>query len=95
MAAKTPGTFEALSNDRWRVLTTAVGTVNAEPDNSELIVEWLASTRQILGRMIHGCESNEEYDLLGDAEDAVRVALEDAATDLVEKVETRRQAAAA
>lgn len=90
--AKAPGEFDALARDRYLTITVGVQHFDGAPDISEVWGRWDRATREILARMIHGAESEEEYNDLGVGEDAVRVALEEAATELVGIVERKRRA---
>lgn len=81
-----------IAADRWNTLSIGVGAGSAEPTNSDLITTWMESTREVLGRMIHGVEGNDEYSLLCEAEDKLLEQLGSAATDLAETVLALRAA---
>jgi hypothetical protein len=92
MAATAPGDYADLARDRWDTITISVDIYDAQEIASELLTVWMDSTRKILGRMIHGAETPDEYQMLGTAESRLLHILSDAATDLAEAVETSRAA---
>jgi hypothetical protein len=91
-AKATGGKYAAIAQDRWDTLVIGIEHSDARETNSDLMAEWMADTREILGRMVHGASGDEEYQLLCDAEERLLGALADEATRLVESVEARRAA---
>lgn len=95
MARQAGGTYAAIAKDRWSTLTTGIEGPTAEETLSELLEGWMASTRELLARMVHGIASEADYSALCAAEDRVMRSLEAEALALVETVETAREAVAA
>jgi hypothetical protein len=87
----TGGKYTAVAQDRWDTLTIGVDTYNGMEDgNSKLLQSWLDATRLVLLRMIHGCQSGAEYSAVCKIDDRLVAMLGNAATELVEEVETLR-----
>jgi hypothetical protein len=94
MATKaTASEYAALAKDRWDTLTIGVQEPAAEETNSDLMTAWMASTREILGRMVHGV-APDEYQALCAAEERLNEALKNEAIALCEAVEEQRHAGA-
>ena len=91
-STKATGEYAVIAKDRWDTLTIGIEGPSAQTTNSNLITGWMKSTREILARMIHGVEGDEEYNLLCKAEDDLLKQLSDAATDLAEVVMAIRAA---
>jgi hypothetical protein len=91
-ATATGGKYAALAQDRWDTIAIGILEPDATATNSDLLAGWMADTREILGRMVHGASGDEEYQLLCDAEERLTGTLEDEAARLVESVEARRAA---
>lgn len=94
-ATETSGKYAAIAQDRWDTLTIGIEAPDAGETNSDLLDEWKADTREILGRMVHGIahyspSGEAEYDLLCEAEERLTTALEEEAKRLVEAVEPLR-----
>jgi hypothetical protein len=91
MARQAAPDYAAIAKDRWDTLTIGVEGLDAQSTNSDILRDWMASTREILARMVHGTATEEEYQLLCDAEERLLSALGDEATKLVAAIEPMRR----